>query len=189
MQPAIVRREPLWPGADVSVDVLSAPVTTLAPDEVFVFGSNASGFHGAGSAGLACRGVAANTWRGDPWFLRARASAPGSPDRIGRWAVYGVARGYQEGRSGRSYAVVTIQRAGQLRSTPLPEIAAQLDGLADFARAHPHLTFLVTPLGEGYSGYTRAEMQALWRDLHERAGLPANLRFIRLAEAGDRALT
>lgn len=189
MRPAIVRREPLWPGADVVADVLSAPVSALAPDEVFVFGSNASGFHGAGSAGLACRGVAANTWRGDPWFLRARASAPGSPDRVGRWAVYGIAQGYQEGRSGRSYAVVTIRRAGELRSTPLAEIAAQIEDLARFARALPRLTFLVTPLGEGYSGYTRHEMQEVWRGVHERVGLPANLRFIRLAEEGARALT
>lgn len=189
MPPTVVRREPLWPGASVTADVLSAPVSTLAPDEVFVFGSNASGFHGAGSAGLACRGVAANTWRRDPWFLRARSSMPGSPDRIGRWAVYGIARGYQEGRSGRSYAVETIHRAGELRSTPLAEIAAQLDGLAAFAKLFPRLTFLVTPLGEGYSGYTRSEMQEVWRGVHERVGLPANLRFIRLAEDGARALT
>jgi hypothetical protein len=38
--------------------------------EVLVFGSNRSGFHGAGSAGLAFRGDSRNTWRSDPFFLR-----------------------------------------------------------------------------------------------------------------------
>jgi hypothetical protein len=38
--------------------------TSLKPNEVFVFGSNSTGFHGA--AGLACWGDSRNTWRNDP---------------------------------------------------------------------------------------------------------------------------
>ena len=105
--------EPLWPGAPVMAQLLHAPTTTLAPNEIFVFGSNRDGFHGAGGAGLACRGDAANTWRRDDWFKRAMVAPPGDPARVGRWAVFGVARGFQVGRSGRSYAVQTIERPGR----------------------------------------------------------------------------
>jgi len=38
-------------------------ITTLASNEVFVFDSNESGFHGAGAAGFAFSGTCANDWR------------------------------------------------------------------------------------------------------------------------------
>jgi hypothetical protein len=174
-------RVPLWEGAPIEVEVLSAPFTELGPSEVFVFGSNGDGFHGAGSAGLACRGTAENTWRRDEWFTLARESPEGSPERIGTWAVFGCARGYQEGRCGRSYAVQTISFPGARRSTTRREIYAQLRQLVAFARTRPELRFVVTPLGEGYSGYTTGEMAEVWRELHRRVGIPENLRFIRLA--------
>lgn len=106
--------------------VLDAPITTLAPEQVFVFGSNASGFHGAGSAGQAMRGDACNTWRHDPAFLRAMKSPVGSAGRVGLWAVYGVARGPMLGTSGKSYAVQTVTDTGKKRSLPLADIHAQL---------------------------------------------------------------
>lgn len=80
------------------------------------------GSHGAGAAGVAgvaMRGVGANTWRDDPAFRRAMAAPAGSPDRRGRWAGYGTAGGFQRGRLGCSYANETIDRPGQFRSTPL----------------------------------------------------------------------
>ena len=154
-------------------------VTTLKDDEVFVFGSNSTGFHGAGAAGLACRGDAANTWRTDAWFKRAMQSPVGSPDRIGKWAVYGVAQGFQEGREGKSYAVKTIERPGQRRSTTRKDIFLQLKyGLWKFAEEHPEWTFLVTPLGEGYSGYTPQEMDEVWEELIRKYGQPANIKFV-----------
>jgi hypothetical protein len=155
--------------------LLRAPTTTLAPNEIFVFGSNRDGFHGAGGAGLACRGDAANTW-----FKRAMAARPGDDARIGRWAVFGVARGFQVGRCGRSYAVQTIERPGAHRSTSRREIYRQLVELVAFARTRPGDSFVVTPLGERYSGYSREEMGIVWRELHRRHGLPPNLRFVRL---------
>lgn len=152
-------------------------ITRLEPTDVFVFGSNASGFHGAGSAGQACRGDSANTWRSDAWFLKAMRSPVGSPDRIGLWAVYGVARGFQRGRSGMSYAVQTIERPGQKRSTSRRDIYYQLVELWAFARANPSLRLLITPLGQGYSGYTPAEMAQVWDYLIDQHGLPDNCTF------------
>jgi hypothetical protein len=178
------RIESLWPGSPVHVEILDAPVTDLGRDEVFVFGSNATGFHGAGSAGQACRGEAANTWRRDAWFQRARAAQPGADARVGTWAVFGVARGYQEGRSGSSYAIQTIERPGARRSTTRRVIYRQLMDLVAYAAGHPERTFIVTPLGEGYSGYTREEMGVVWRELHGRHGIPSNLRFVRVVGGG-----
>jgi hypothetical protein len=182
--PSVASREPLWPGAPVCAEILDRPVVALAPHEVFVFGSNSTGFHGAGSAGLACRGDAANTWRRDAWFQAAMRSAPGASARRGRWAVFGVARGPQEGTSGRSYAIQTITHPGRRRSTSRREIYRQLVALVSAARANPDDVYVITPLGEGYSGYSRAEMSEVWREVHGRYGIPDSFRFVRVAGRG-----
>ena len=148
-------------------------ITQLADNEVFVFGSNSTGFSGAGSAGLACRGDARNTWRSDSWFLAAMKSPVGSPNRIGKWAVYGVARGYQVGREGRSYAIETIKHPGMRRTIPLSVIEDQLKQMFVFARENPNLRFLMTPVGAGYAGYTDGEMRGVWDRVKEAA--PSNV--------------
>lgn len=153
-------------------------ITKLEPYQVFVFGSNASGFHGAGAAGYACRGTAQNTWREDPWFQKAMDAPVGSPERIGKWAVYGKARGLQVGREGKSYAIETIQRAGQKRSTSLQEIARQLEFLWERAWELPSYEFLITPLGEGLAGYSKEEMAEVWKNLRDLHGTPPNVRFL-----------
>ena len=137
---------------------MSGLITRLASNEVFVFGANSTGFHGAGAAGYVMRGTAANTWREDEAFLRAMRAPVGHPDRIGRWAVYGIARGWQQGREGMSYAIQTIEKPGMKRSTPLAEIKAQFVGMITFCRAHPEWTFKMTEVGAGLSGWTEDEM-------------------------------
>lgn len=134
-------------------------ITSLLPHQVLVIGTNEGGFHGAGVAGLACRGTAANTWRTDPWFQRAIQSPVGSPDRIGKWAVYGVAAGMQCGREGMSYGIVTITRPGAKRSVPLTRIAAQVDSLLYLAATWPAMEFLVTRIGCGLAGYGTREIR------------------------------
>ena len=133
-------------------------IKKLAPNQVFVFGSNSKGFHGAGAAGYACRGTSENNWRSDPWFLKAINSPVGSPDRVGKWAVFGVARGLQIGSQGSSYAIETVIEPGHKRSIPLEEIGRQLVLLYNFAWEHPTLDFIMTPVGAGLAGYTEAEM-------------------------------
>lgn len=137
---------------------MSALITSLGPNEVFIFGSNRDGFHGAGAAGYAMRGTAANTWRTDEAFLRAMRAPVGHPDRIGRWAVYGIGRGWQQGREGMSYAIQTIERPGMKRSTPLADIEDQIVDLFRFAVEHWRWRFLMTPIGAGLSGWSAAEM-------------------------------
>ena len=133
-------------------------VTQLAPNEVFVYGSNSTGFSGAGAAGYACRGTAENTWRTDPWVDKAQRAPIGSPDRVGKWAVWGTARGWSQGREGMGYAIETIKHAGQKRSTPLWEIEQQFVNLFVFCEEHPQWRFLMTDVGAGLSGYSEAEM-------------------------------
>ena len=151
-------------------------ITSLPSNCVFIFGSNSTGFHGAGAAGLACRGTAENTWRDDPWFNQAKNSPQGSPKRIGKWAVYGVPRGFQEGREGKSYAIETIRHPGMKRTTPIPEIEDQIVTLIHFAKAHPELEFLMTPVGAKYAGYTSEEMQNCLNRALQKAGHPENLK-------------
>lgn len=154
------------------------PITTLAPHQVFVYGSNSTGFSGAGAAGLAVRGTAANTWRVDPWFRRAMVAPVGSPDRIGKWAVFGVARGWSQGREGMGYAIETIRHPGRAwhRSVPLREIEDQLVDLFEWAVDHAGWECLMTPVGAGLSGWTPEDMAAtLAAAVRRWDGLPPNV--------------
>lgn len=152
-------------------------ITELQPNEVFVFGSNEQGFHGAGTAGLACRGDARNTWRSDAWFQAAMKAPVGSPARIGKWAIFGVARGFQVGTEGRSYAIATVTKPGARRSVSRRDVYYQLDELWAFAKAHPELTFWLTRLGQGYAGWTNEEMQVVWNFLELKLGWPSNVKW------------
>lgn len=176
--------------------IITSPISELQEHEVFVFGSNRGrsnpqglrhstdgGFHGAGAASVAFRGHAGHPerqhpdhWSHDPKFLAAMAAPAGDPARVGRWAVYGICRGPMQGRCGKSYAIYTTVAPGLRRSVPLTEIQNQMREMLTYAAERPRLTWLVTPLGEGYAGYSRAEMDAQWQAL---APFPENVRFLR----------
>jgi len=142
----------------------------LADDEVFVFGSNLNGFHGAGTAGLAMRGDSRNNWRQDSAFREMLRQGHG----VGKWARLNTAHGYQRGTVGCSYAIPTVTKPGARRSIELDVIRLYIDKLHKFALFNSHLKFLITPLGEGYAGYSTEEMDTVW------AGFdwPTNCRFI-----------
>jgi len=151
-------------------------ITKLESNEVFVFGSNGQGFHGAGAAGYAMRGEAKNNWRQDEAFLRAMKAPVGSPERVGKWAIFGVPRGLQQGHEGKSYAIQTIERPGKRCSTSRRDICIQLIQLWKVAEYYYNLTFLMTPIGCGYSGYTPAEMQEVIDWVISKHGLPDNIK-------------
>lgn len=152
-------------------------ITELKPNEVFVFGSNASGFHGAGAAGVAYKGSSANDWRSNKEFLEALKSPMESNLRIGKWAKLGVARGYQEGLEGKSWGIVTVVKPGMKRSISRKDIYNQLEELWDYAAKAPKLTFYITPLGENLAGYTHAEMKEVWDYLIKMHGERSNCIF------------
>ena len=128
-------------------------IEELAPNQVFVFGSNLDGFHGAGSAGYASFGESGNVWREHGYGEKPSGWQ-------GRWNVKGIAEGYQVGCAGRSYAIPTVRRPGKRRSVPLRLIRERIDRLYEFAREHPELEFLVAYSGRGGSlnGYSVLEM-------------------------------
>ncbi len=138
-------------------------VTYLKKNEVFVFGSNSSGFHGGGSAAFAQRGTTETNWRKDKAFLKALKAPPLDESRKGKWSFLGQGRGYQVGTEGASYAIETIAHAGQLRSVRLSEILFQLKELANFARHHPEKTFFCVVVGGGYSGWSIKDFQDIHR--------------------------
>jgi len=149
------------------ISVTPTLVTHLTPNECFVYGSNLEGFHAAGAAGYAFRGTAANTWRTDPAFLRATTAPIWSEDRVGKWAVYGIAQGYQRGREGCSYAIPTVTKAGFKRSIPLYEIDKGVRAFLYFAAEHPEMRFYVTELGTNYAGYTAKEIGPMFARAQE----------------------
>ena len=122
---------------------------------MFVFGTNTEGRHGKGAA--------------------LTAFGSGYPKRkgaIGRWAVYGQARGLMQGHEGMSYGIVTKDLSRWGRSIPLAEIEAQITELLSFASERPELEFLVTPFGTALAGYSNAEIVRLWRG----KSVPSNVR-------------
>ncbi len=108
-------------------------ITDLADGEVFVFGSNASGAHGAGAALTAY-------------------------ERFG--GVWGQGHGLQ----GRSYGIDTMSGWDALVADSREFVA--------FAREHPELTFLLTPVGTGIAGWGAAEVAPLFADAPDNVLLP-----------------
>ena len=136
-------------------------ITELKTGQVFVFGTNGQGFHGAGSAGYAMLHVTGNQWR--------TTKVPGTDKYLnevpngtqGYWAVKGTARGPMVGLYGVSYGIQTVTRAGARRSVSLSEIRDQLCELCAYAVRHPHLEILLTRIGCGHAGYTIEEMDKM----------------------------
>lgn len=147
-------------------------------ESILVFGSNLQGFHGAGDAGVAMRGVSENTWRQDPVFLRAMKAALGHKDRIGLRAVYGIAEGLQQGTEGKGWAIPTVTRPGAKRSISLDKIKLSLKVLWQFATQHAEYDFTFTPLGCGYAGYTKEEMLKVIQELDREITTPSNLSHV-----------
>lgn len=168
--------EPLFPGGP---QVQRRLVTELAPDEVMVVPTNGKGIHGMGVAGVAFWGGAGPEYRHNPAFKRAAAAPAGHPDRIGRWCVYGVARGAMLGYAGKSYGVETVTAPGKRGSIHPDDLYAQCLKLVGYAQRRPDLRWLVPPLGAGLAGGSQEDFVALWKRLAAEVTLPDNLIFVR----------
>jgi len=147
----------------------SGLIDHLDTHQVFVFGSNPGGFHGAGSAGFASFGVVGNQWRRfdyhkKPWGWK------------GKWNIKGCGEGLQEGTDGKSYALPTVTRAGAKRSFSPDMIKASIRRLYDCATEHPEWDFLIAYTGEGrklLNGYSLEEMA----DFFAVFDIPENIVF------------
>ncbi|WP_235940657.1 A1S_2505 family phage non-structural protein [Paramicrobacterium fandaimingii] len=121
-------------------------IESLKPGEIFVFGSNASGAHGAGAARTAYEKFS---------------------------AVWGQGSGLQ----GQSYGIDTM--------SGIEVIAQEAADFTVFAREHPELTFLLTPVGCGIAGYAAADVAPFFADAPRNVVLPDE--FLEVIRAPDDA--
>jgi transcriptional regulator with XRE-family HTH domain len=77
---------------------------------------------------------------------------------------FGAKWGEGHGRHGNSYAIDTMSGPATL--------AAEVNTFLDYAREHPELRFLVTPIGTGIAGYRAHEIAPLFADRPENVFLP-----------------
>lgn len=144
-------------------------ITHLDPHQVFVFGANLQGFHGAGSAGYASFGVPGNRWREFDY-----ASKP-----VG-WQGLWNKKGFiylQQGREGRSYGLPTVVRAGARRSLPGSRLMNEIARLYDEADYFPSMEFLVAQGHKpGLNGYSAEEMAGFFARANNGL-IPENILF------------
>jgi hypothetical protein len=145
----------------------SGPITKLESNQVFCFGANYQGYHGAGSAGYASFNISGNHWREFDY-----ASKPNGWK--GKWNVKGVSEGFQEGTIGKSYAIPTVTRPGAKKSISLDKIKESIIKLYLFAAENPQYEFLVAQEDKiGLNGYSAIEMSTCWKC----AQIPDNVIF------------
>ena len=68
---------------------------------------------------------------------------------------FGAVWGQGVGLQGQSYAIPTMQGG-------VETIAPYVDEFIEFAKSHPDMTFLVTPIGCGIAGFTPDELAPLF---------------------------
>ena len=105
--------------------IIPSVIYCLAPNEIFVIGSNALGMHHAGAARVA-------------------------------YNEFGAEWGNGEGLQGQSYSIPTME--GE-HNTKLAIMR-----FTQYAKEHPELKFLVTPVGCGIAGYTPEEIAPMFKD-------------------------
>jgi hypothetical protein len=138
----------------------------LDKDDVFVFGSNLDGFHGAGAAGYASFLESGNVWRKYNYHNKPYGWK-------GAWNIKGVAEGYQVGTCGASYALPTISKCGKKCSLSLDEIKINIEVFYDFARDNPEKTFYVAQTGKpGLNGHNPKDLAVLFSN-----DIPENVVF------------
>jgi hypothetical protein len=138
-------------------------ITSLNSNEVFVFGSNEDGFHGAGAAGFAFRYDTKCNWRNDKFFNEAIKELENGNHKIGRYAIFGIPSGPMSGSEGKSYGIITIKKPGLKRSRSLSEIHKDVEQFLYHAKTKPELNFLVTEIGCNLAGYNVSEIAPLFK--------------------------
>ncbi|CAM2997406.1 helix-turn-helix domain-containing protein [Mycobacterium intermedium] len=78
---------------------------------------------------------------------------------------FGAVWGQGHGRQGQTYAIDTM--------TDFPTLVKEVETFLDYARQHPELRFLVTPIGTGVAGYRAHQIAPLFVQRLENVVLPA----------------
>lgn len=151
----------------------------LNENEVFVFGTNESGFHGGGAAGMAFRYDNSCNWRYGNFFLEAMKNKNDINKITGKWAIFGKSQGIQYGKEGKSYGIITIKRPGIKRSRSLLNIKHDVQEFIEFALFYKDLKFYVTEIGCNLAGYSVDEIAPLFKKALNVPNIYLPKKFIR----------
>ncbi len=108
--------------------------------EVFVFGSNLAGIHGAGAAKVAHQKFGA-VWGGGVGFSVIS-------DTI----------------TGGSYTYAIPTKDQKINTIPLEDIKTYVDDFIEFTEKHPDLSYFVTRIGCGLAGYKDEQIAPMFKD-------------------------
>ena len=108
-------------------------ITSLEPDEIFVFGSNEKGIHGGGAAKAA----------------------------MNFGAEWGNGVGIQGNTY--AIPTLTLPGGAKEHMLPVAKIAGYVNDFLHFAAKHPDYKFYVTPIGCGIAGFTPEQMAPLFK--------------------------
>lgn len=143
-------------------------ITALNKKDIFVFGSNMQGFHGAGAAGYASFGVSGNQWKKFDYGNKPFGWK-------GKWNQKGLAEGLQTGIEGYSYAIPTVAKIGQKRSRTANQIISSIKLMYKVARYNPSWKFIVAQNTKGgLNGYSAEEMAYMFL---QAGPIPENVWF------------
>jgi hypothetical protein len=124
-------------------------IETLQPNQVFVFGSNLSGIHGAGAAKTAHQ-------------------------KFG--ALWGLGVGYFKLMDGYETYAIPTKDEDVAKSLTIEEIKPYVRAFIAFACMQTQLEFLITRIGCGLAGYTDAEMAPLFTAVPPNCKIPEEWR-------------
>ena len=155
------------PSSKIEREYTPENITSLKPNEVFVFGANTAGGHGGGTAGLAQRGTVSSNYTALPIGTK------------GKWSEYGIVDKLMQGTEGKSFGIVTKAatisgtslKIGAKRSVSLSRIEESINALIKTANQNSDLKFLVTKFGTNMAGFSIEEMKALLQNKN----LPNNI--------------
>ena len=151
-------------------DVYTGTINKLNQEDVFVFGANLRGFHGAGAAGFASFNISGNVWRKFNYNKYPNGTKF-------KWNIKGT-NGFQEGTDGKSYAIPTIKFPGKKRSLSEYHIVKSISNFYIFAIQHPEYRFLVAYKcnSKNLNGYNDIEMAQMFKN-SITTDIPSNVIF------------
>lgn len=98
---------------------------------------------------------------------------------------FGAIAGLGNGRQGNCYAIPTISRSwGQLQ---LKQIETFVNEFIYFANAHPKISFLVTEIGCGISGYDPKDIAPLFNNAPKEENIYLPERFLEILNVPSHA--
>lgn len=118
--------------------ITSENIEKLEKYQIFVFGSNLAGIHGAGAAKFAYENL---------------------------WAANGQGYGKYWSNSGDMFGSYAIPTKGlRIETLPLSWIEYYVNDFIETAAKFPHLTYLVTEIGCGLAGYGPKDTAPLFKE-------------------------